>query len=375
MMRGPLLIVGASGRAAAASAIRAGFDPFVIDLFADADTQRLCPVLKCDPSDYPHGFIPLAENAPAGPWMYTGGLENHPEVVEAISKYRVLLGNDYEVLQTARNERLIAERVRHAGGNFPATAEPGSIPSDDRIWIRKPRNSSGGRGIRIAEKHDFENTTTAMREMLQVFIHGDPMSAIYFTRKPDQHRLFGITRQLVGTTWLHAKNFEYTGNISTMDEKIERSMQISPLAFNGMGFEFVWGEDFIRTSKGPFTIEINPRYTAAIEVLEHATGTAIMAEDWLERTCHRCVIAKGIYYAPHSFTFPESGAWDDSLANCTDDWTLHHYADIPHAGSKIEVGQPVITIFAEGETETDCLQLLQRRAAELDRLFGWETSP
>ena len=30
-----MLIVGASGRAAAASALRAGFDPFVIDLFAE----------------------------------------------------------------------------------------------------------------------------------------------------------------------------------------------------------------------------------------------------------------------------------------------------------------------------------------------------
>ena len=52
-----LLIVGASGRAAATSAIRAGWRPFVIDLFADEDTSRLCSVLQCPLDGYPHGFI------------------------------------------------------------------------------------------------------------------------------------------------------------------------------------------------------------------------------------------------------------------------------------------------------------------------------
>jgi predicted ATP-grasp superfamily ATP-dependent carboligase len=370
-----LLIVGASGRAAAASAIRAGYDPFVIDLFADADTQRLCPVLKCDPAEYPHGFIELAKQAPPDPWMYTGGLENYPDVVDGISKGRELWGIGGDALRVARNEKVLAERVRSSGGNFPETVEPGSIPWDEGKWLRKPRGSSGGFGIRFAGRHDFEDTTRAMQDCLQQFVFGEPMSAIFHTTSPDQHRLFGITRQLVGIPWLHAKDFCYSGNVSRMDHDSERRMQQHSQAFNGMGFHSVWGEDFIRRSQGPWTIEVNPRYTAAIEVLELASGAAILSDEWQERVRHRYVVAKGIYYAPHDFTFPHCGAWDDSLARCSDVWTLHDFADIPHPGTPIDEGQPVITIFAQGETEADCLQSLQRRAAELDRLFGWETSP
>ncbi|MBL8864784.1 MAG: ATP-dependent carboligase, partial [Planctomycetia bacterium] len=73
-----LLIVGASGRAAAASARRTGFEPFVLDLFADADTERLATVWKLPFDQYPHGFVELAKRVPPMPWMYTGGLENYP---------------------------------------------------------------------------------------------------------------------------------------------------------------------------------------------------------------------------------------------------------------------------------------------------------
>ena len=39
-MAGRILILGASARAAAASALRAGLEPFAIDLFADRDTRQ-----------------------------------------------------------------------------------------------------------------------------------------------------------------------------------------------------------------------------------------------------------------------------------------------------------------------------------------------
>ena len=123
-----LLIVGASGRAAAASAIRAGYDPFVIDLFADADTHRLCPVLKCDPAVYPHGFIPLAEKAPASPWMYTGGLENYPEVVEAISQRRELIGFGSEDLRRMRDPQCLDAVSEIATPNLLAALASGSTP-------------------------------------------------------------------------------------------------------------------------------------------------------------------------------------------------------------------------------------------------------
>jgi hypothetical protein len=81
-----VLILGASTRAAAQSAIRAGLHPICADLFADLDLRGCAQVLEV--ADYPRGLVAAAASAPACPWMYTGGLENQPGIVARISKSR-----------------------------------------------------------------------------------------------------------------------------------------------------------------------------------------------------------------------------------------------------------------------------------------------
>src|SRR5206468_8888687 len=73
-----VLILGASARAAAFSARRAGLAPWCADLFADADLRRLCPVRRIDVADYPAGLVTALADAPPGPVLYTGALENYP---------------------------------------------------------------------------------------------------------------------------------------------------------------------------------------------------------------------------------------------------------------------------------------------------------
>ncbi len=87
-----LILFGASVRAAAFSAIRAGLRPWCCDLFADADLQNVCPARALPPADYPEGFVEVCARAPAGPWMYTGALENYPALIERMSKLRTLWG-------------------------------------------------------------------------------------------------------------------------------------------------------------------------------------------------------------------------------------------------------------------------------------------
>ena len=364
-----LLIVGASGRAAAASALRAGFDPFVIDLFADADTKRLCPVLSCDPTDYPHGFLPLANAAPPGPWMYTGGLENYPDVVAAISGGRELLGNGPAQLKLCRDPYQLADAVRAAGGQFPETIPLGTTPPAGGKWLRKFVASAGGLNVRFAKPNDFDPASANVRACLQRFIDGRPMSAL-FRRDAGETHLFGLTQQLIGTTWLHAAPFAYAGNIAAKD--LSRALRLRD-AFGPcleLGLRHVWGVDYVDTGDRTLTVlEVNPRYTAGAEVLELATRRALLGPIGWTRPVWS-VVGKGIYYAPAPLTFPGSGPWDEALARCTDVWARPDFADIPEAGTRIERGQPVLTIFAETETEADCETALRRRAAELDTLFG-----
>ena len=110
--RETLLILGGSTRAAAFSARAAGLQVACGDLYGDADLQATCPVTMVP--DYPSGLEKVAREAPAGPWMYTGALENHPRLVERIAQSRPLLGNPAEVLRRVRDPFLVAETLRSA---------------------------------------------------------------------------------------------------------------------------------------------------------------------------------------------------------------------------------------------------------------------
>lgn len=379
-----LLIVGASGRAAAASAIRAGFEPVVIDLFADADTKRLCPVLKCDPNDYPHGFVELAKQAPPGPWMYTGGLENHPDVVAGISEHRPLWGNPPEVLGQFRDPFRLSDLLCGKALSHPQPLPAGSTLPADGVWLRKPLRSSGGTGICFVNPSDRGGENGA--HFFQRHISGHSMSLLFATFAPG-YKVLGYTFQLVGTCWLHARPFHYAGSIGSVPTTGLDMQDVHLSAFrfgDRTSLRGLGNIDFIHDGEQSHVIEVNPRYPASAEVIEFATGVRTL--DWHRKGFFRHleppppsqpthIVGKGVYYAAKSIPFPVSGPWDESLARCTDVWRRPDYADIPEPGTVIVPGQPVLTVFAEAATEEECIEQLKRRAAGLDQLFGVPTPP
>ncbi len=141
-----LLIVGASARAAAYSAWRDGFEPFACDLFADADLRRLC---SCRPMrQYPAGLVNAASQQPASPFLYTGGLENHPAIVDRIARDRPLLGNPGKVLRAVRDPGRLAAALKSHGLPAPCCEPLGAAVAIDGRWLLKRRASAGGAGVR-----------------------------------------------------------------------------------------------------------------------------------------------------------------------------------------------------------------------------------
>jgi predicted ATP-grasp superfamily ATP-dependent carboligase len=372
-----LLIVGASGRAAAASARRAGFEPFVLDLFADADTERLATVWKLPFDQYPHGFVELAKRVPPMPWMYTGGLENYPDVVAAISESRELWGNGPDVLKKVRDPIGLSEALK---GQVlrPRLLTARQRPEGEARWLRKPIRGSGGGGIRFAHAEDFDECDSG--SFLQEFLDGESISFTSFHKSPYPKAPIGISRQLIGVPWLHARDFQYCGNIGLhFPSKIDWGSVADAMCEipRRLGVTGLWGADCIVHDGKAVLIEINPRYPASTELFEWrkeiGTLKAYASHDFHREGRMRPgprLIGKAIYYAPHRIVFPASGPWDDSLARCADVWWRPDFADIPHADDIIEPGQPVLTIFAEAPDVTECEAKLKARAAELDRLFA-----
>jgi predicted ATP-grasp superfamily ATP-dependent carboligase len=339
-------VVGASARAAVHSLARAGFSAWSIDLFADRDLKRVAECAVCPSERYPDAIPELAKQFPPGPVLYTGGLENHLHILRELTSTRELWGNPADVVERVRDPFTLFPLLANAGFTVPRLVACGEPCPREGRWLRKPLRSGGGLGIRFARAGE----PASPHHYFQEFIDGLSMSVVFCGTT-----LLGETEQLIGERWLHAKGFTYCGNIGPGDGV---AFPAFPLPLRG-----VWGLDFVLRNKQAFVVEVNPRYTAAVEVLEFARGIAALREE------PNPLVGKAIYYAPHTLRFPQSGPWDADLVGDFDPWRLPGFADIPDAGSTIETGHPVFTFFATGSTPAEVRKRLQSRASELNALF------
>ena len=105
-----VLLTGLTARAIAESAVRADCDVVTVDYFGDLDTKRLCPNVSLRERGCGYSAAALARVARELPYdavAYGGGLENHPEAVEALAEGKVLLGNAPETLRRVRDPALL----------------------------------------------------------------------------------------------------------------------------------------------------------------------------------------------------------------------------------------------------------------------------
>lgn len=374
-MNNSLLIVGASARAAAFSALRAGLHPWCVDLFADVDLQRRCPVTRLT-ERYPDGFQRFLREAFPGPWMYAGGLENWPRLVERWARLRSLWGNDARALSLVRDPANVARLFRTAAMPVPNHAERNLTQT--KHWLLKPRRGAGGSGVRFWTLG--ENLPPNGDYYLQEYIEGQSL-ALLFLGDRRSARLLGATRQLVGEPWLHAAPFCYCGSVGPLDPSIVEHPsldQLGHLLASECGLQGLFGVDGILRDGLFYPVEINPRYTASVEVLEYATGSSMLQSHAYVFTHHRLppitpmtpirhIIGKAILFARADLRFPSDGPWIKELDSPRSVREMPAFADIPSSGERIESGKPILTFFARADSPSSCADGLRQIAADLDR--------
>jgi predicted ATP-grasp superfamily ATP-dependent carboligase len=374
-----VLIFGASARAAAFSALRAGLQPWCADLFADADLRARCPVTRLPAQQYPDAFLQVAAELPPGPWLYAGGLENRFALIDRLARLRTLWGNGTEALRLARSPEHIAALLARAGLPFLQVRMAQEMPPGGGTWLCKPLHGAGGAGIRITT---MRTRTGRGANYYQEFIEGESCSAV-FVADGRAARFAGATLQLVGEDWLNARSFQYCGSIGPLSLPGMQGMfaTIGNCLARGCGLRGLFGVDCILNQGRPYPVEINPRYTASVEVLEHALGWKALAEHrsifepaasrpplgQSQGSCNGNCIGKAILFAKAALDFPPAGPWLATLRNPASVNELSDFADIPQAGERIERGRPILTFFARGATPVSCREALQAMATDLDR--------
>jgi len=370
----PLLIVGASVRAAAQSAVRLGLVPVCGDLFGDADLPDVSVGQVA--RSFPRDLVRIADQAPAGPWMYTGGLENHPRVVARISRRRELLGNSPANLRKLRDPFTLGRVLDDAGFLFPECRDSSDgLPRDGR-WLRKHRRSSGG--LRVERWSGERGSSEARGSYYQRYLDGLPLGAAYIAAA-GRSRLLGVSEQVVAGT--PQAPFRYGGSIAPIKLPPQQHEYLSALGevlARQFDLRGLFGVDLIAAADCLWAIEVNPRYTASVELFERAYSFNAIE---LHLAACRDGRLPDLQTKPHARCYGKSILYADRPQRVTNTLTSAlcglnasgmwpTVADIPRAGTEITTGQPVVTVFAEAADRSTLGVALHRRMEDVRFLLG-----
>ena len=373
-----MLIAGVTTRALAVSAARAGYRVTAIDAFGDVDLRAAAEVVLARPIDpgIPYGPLQAAtagDQVAAHLAAYTSNFANYPSAVRRLARGRRLLGNTAETLLRVRNPFAVARALRRHGLAGPETrSRPPAGISARGQWLLKPRRSGGGHGVT-----PWARDKAVPRSMyLQQQIAGLPGS-VSFAADGRSAVVLGFSRQLVGDPRLGADLYRYCGSIlghpsvrlfPRQHELLERAAKVVAAITREFRLIGVNGIDFVAHNGIPYPIEVNPRYSASMELIERARRLSIFqihaeacgGQLTEPATSQPLLYGKAIVFARRDTPIPHTTNWIHPR------WM----ADIPHPAERIRQGRPICTVFATARTLEGCRRLLWNRAASVYRALA-----
>jgi predicted ATP-grasp superfamily ATP-dependent carboligase len=414
------VIAGVSARAAAESAARAGFDVTAIDAFADLDQHPSVRSRSIPRPFTARAAARAARSIACDAAAYLSNFENHPDDVRTLAAGRQLWGNPPAVLRRVRDPMCLARALRDRGiagpevrlpparvalprasptavaevmavrrsfirrrkqgeGGRPDTTgdvrHPGTT-TDHHEWLVKPLASGGGHAVR-----PWHRGMPVPRDCyLQELIAGTPGS-IVFVAAAGRAAPLGVSHQLIGDRAFGATGYQYCGNILASaredDALVDAACTLARAVSEEFGLAGVNGIDFVARDAHPYAVEVNPRWTASMELVERAYGLSVFAShaaacadgtlpdfDVVHARRGPRAAGKAVVFAREDVTIGDTYAW---IGDAT-------VRDVPHPGERIRAGRPVCTVFAAGDDRASCYVALVRRADRVyAELAGWKS--
>ena len=250
-------------------------------------------------------------------------------------------------------------------------AEPGR-------WLRKPLLGAGGRGISFWHER---SPATVEKCYFQEWIDGESCAAAYLTQGEGEGeaQLLGVTRQLIGLSSLNAGPFQYCGSVGPLplaQSLTEQYRRIGNVLARDFGLRGLFGVDCVVRDGVVWPVEVNPRYTASMEIIEWALGQPLLAQHAAvfgvnpgASSASKCPgqesLGKAVMFAKDACAFPREGPWCETLAKPWQPWEVPDFADIPATGQRCLPGQPILTTYARAGNIAECVKSLEHKAREI----------
>lgn len=393
------LCVGVSVRALMESAGESGYPVQGIDFFADSDSCRWGKTLSLR-NDF--GLAPsvkllleVAQNQPCEGLVYASGPENHSAGLNFWEERGLLIGNKTSVLDQVRDPWKFQQALAEIEAAMPEFQRVKDWDPDNQGKIRllKPLDGGGGRGIRVLpqEKDKAQELISGLREpdryIVQEYIAGFPAS-VTFLADGQRAEVLGTSRQL--TVRQGAHNFIYAGNIVPFDtsiisgthdafeESLWRICNHLSTAFRLRGINTL---DFVLNSQGIWVLEVNPRWSASVELIERWRGERLFAKHLA--ACRASIRSLPFAGDEGRLSRNRAGFWGKRIVYARSTfqvecgWDLSYLyeqgvRDIPAAGTDIEKGEPICTVLSTAAAASDdaCLRNLQLKAGWVRRFLG-----
>jgi predicted ATP-grasp superfamily ATP-dependent carboligase len=371
-------------------ALRDGHAVVAFDLFGDLDLRRRAS-RTVTPAELGGGgltaLVAAAAEQPARGVVYGASFENHPALVARLGRRHALLGNAPDTLRPVRDPQRLGAVLRDAGLPYPRTygagdAALGGARADRSLrmfgagdaalggaracrWLRKPLRGGGGTRVR-----DWRGSRLPRGTVVQERIDGLACSAAAAGDGADAVVL-GVSEQLIGARAFGARGYRWCGNVAPprlpaaeRDALLGQARAICSRLAAAFALRGLFGVDLIWDGEHAWTIEVNPRPTASLEVLR-ADGLF----DAHLRACAgelpRMPVADG-RAAGKAVLF----ATQDVVVADTRRWLEHGVRDVPHPGERIPAGRPICTLVAADATPEGVVVGLEEQAAQLRAELG-----
>lgn len=352
-----LLIISRSGRALAVSARRAGYACAVIDAYLDSDTRATSEAGWHCPATFSRGTLqPLLsawrQQTTGGCRILAGsGFEHDPGLLDWLREFGDIVAVSAATVALLKDPARFFPLLDRLGIPHPRvalTAEAAG-PGD---WLSKKPGSEGGIGVRPWTPAQPLPAGCYLQERLA----GEPASVVFLADGHDS--------RLIGFNWCRLSglgDWQFGGAIRWQPQPVlARSLKETVQTLvSATGLRGLCGMDILLQADGFQVLEVNPRPPASFEL--HEGGNSLVAAhiaacdgrltDW-QPPVHGSP-GKRIVFVPARLTISAGFMWPD--------WT----ADRPVAGTVLERGEPLCTIFAWAASPEACRERLRRRRHQL----------